>query len=344
MEKQPEWKNALSVDPTDQLLEQAKHLDRYYILREIMEKPEQDTEVSNLKNALINEILSKQLENGSWNGKAYDYQDGTTHQLMKLIELGLRAQDTPVKKGTDYLFQCQAENGSFIQGETKCVCGTGNDPVASTFPVINSNPIVTNAALLALARTGHGDDPRVAKGYEWLCSWQDEDGSWLSPRSRMCRERGEGYPHPYCGIHATCNSLLGLSATEKTRQSEAARRGAEFILSLYGYKRDISVKPPYADNSTPFDGAWFDPRCVAPSDSPPPDIVIEVASTNHVVSTLSMLGYGLDNEKVNAGVQRLLELQSSDGLWFQDHHFTLEILMAIKSLHQPLRFFSFHGH
>jgi len=168
----------------------------------------------------------------------------------------------------------------------------------------------------------------------------------------MCRERGEGYPHPFCGIHATCNALLGLSATEKTRNSQAVRRGVEFILSLYGSKYSRNIEPPYAVTSTPFDGAWFDPKCVAPADAKPSDIVVEVGSTQHVLSTLSMLGYGLENERVRAGVQRLLEVQSQDGLWLKDqplqflsfHQFTLHTLMTIKSFYQPLQFFSFHGH
>jgi len=351
MEKQQDWKKVLKADPTEKLLEQLEHLDRYYLLREIMEKPGGDTEVSNLRTALVGEILEKQMEDGSWNGQPYDYANGTTHQLMKLMELGLSPEDEPVKRGTDYLFRCQAEDGSFIQGELRCVCGKDIDPVARDFPVIKSNPIITNAALLALARTGHSDEPRVEKGYEWLCSWQDEDGSWSSPRARMCREHGEGYPYTYCGIHATCNALLGLSATEKTRNSQAVRRGVEFILNLYGYKRLIEVKPPYEDKSVPFDGAWFDPRCATPANQPPPpDVVIEAASTYHVLSTLSMLGYGLENEKIRAGVQRLMEWQSPDGLWLvdhpflDDHPFTLRILLAIKSLHQPLQVFSLHGH
>ena len=344
MEKQQDWKKALKADPTNLLLEQAENRDRNYILREIREKPAEDAEVGNLKNALVNEILSKQQADGSWNGKPYDYQNGTTHQLMKLIELGLSAQDTPVKKGTDYLFQCQAENGSFIQGELRCICGTDVDPLVKTFPVINTNPIITNAVLLALVRTGYGDDPRITKGYEWLCSWQDEDGSWLSPRAKMCREHGEGYPYPYCGLHATCNALLGLSATERTRQSQAAKRGAEYLLNLYGSKCDRSVNPPYTVTSTPFDGAWFDPRSVAPADAKPSDSLVEAACTQHVLSILSMLGYDLENEKVRAGFQRLMEFQSQDGLWLMDRQFTLHVLMTIKSFYQPLQYFSFHGH
>ena len=120
MDKQQDWKNVLKADPTDKLLEQLEPLDKYYILREIMEKPEEDTEVSSLRKDLVNEILSKQLADGSWNGKAYDYENGTTHQLMKLVELGLSAQDEPVRKGVEYLLQCQVENGSFVQGVPQC--------------------------------------------------------------------------------------------------------------------------------------------------------------------------------------------------------------------------------
>ena len=68
------------------------------------------------------------------------------------------------------------------------------------------------------------------------------------------------------------------------------------------------------------------------------------STIREATSTLSMLGYGLENDKVRAGVQRLLGLQSEDGLWLMNHQLTLGTLMTIKSFHQPLRFFSYHGH
>ena len=331
MEGQKGWKSTLKADPTGQLLKEVGKWDRYYILRELMEKPEDDAGVSNLRNELIEETLSKQMEDGSWNGKAYDYEEGTTHQLMKLVELGMSAQDAPIKKGMDYLFRCQAENGSFVQGHTTC-------------GVDESNLVQTNAVLLALARTGYGDDPRVARGYEWLCSWQQEDGSWLSPRSRRSREQGKGYPHPGCGIHATCNALLGLSATERTRQSQAAQCGAEFILSLYGGKCERSKEPPYAITSTPFNGAWYD-LLVVPGDAQDrSERTVHIVTTEHVLSTLSMMGYGLENEKVRAGIERLIGFQSQDGLWLDSYQLTLVTLMTVKSFYQPLCVFSYHGH
>ena len=62
MEKQQDWKKVLETDPTEWLLEQSEHLYKYYILREIMEKPEEDTEVRTLRNAMVDEILGKQMD------------------------------------------------------------------------------------------------------------------------------------------------------------------------------------------------------------------------------------------------------------------------------------------
>jgi len=80
------WKSVLKADPADWLLRQAEPLDKFYILREIVERPEDDPEVRRLRDSLLNEILGQQLENGSWKDKVYNYEEGTTHLLMKLIE------------------------------------------------------------------------------------------------------------------------------------------------------------------------------------------------------------------------------------------------------------------
>jgi len=322
------WKSVLKADPTDWLLRHAEPLDRFYILREIVEKPEDDPEVRRLRDSLVNEILGQQLENGSWNNKVYDYEEGTTHQLMKLMELGLTAQDEHVKKGVKYILGFQAENGPFVQDRPSCG--------------VEANLVSTNAAVLALVRTGHADDPGVGRAYAWLCSWQQEDGSWLSPRAKRSGEEGEGYPYPYCGLHATCNVLLGLSATEQGRESEAARQGADFLLSLYGHIFQNGER-------IPFDGAWLDPRCVPPEWGEMPDEVVEIETILEVLSTLSMLGYGLEYEKVKKGLNRLIELQAADGRWIYPrpeltYKETLTALMTIRSLYRPLSTFSFHGH
>lgn len=168
--KPSDWKDGLKADPIDWLLDNAENLHRYYVLCEILQRSEDDREVCELRKALIGDILGKQLENGSWKDKVYDYEEGTTHQLMKLVDLGLSPGDEHVKKGAEYILRFQTENGSFVQGKHRCG--------------VEANLVCTNASVLALARTGYADDPRVDKACDWLCGFQLEDGSWLSPRAR----------------------------------------------------------------------------------------------------------------------------------------------------------------
>ena len=138
--------------------------------------------------------------------------------------------------------------------------------------------------------------------------------------------------------------LLGLSATERIRQSQAAQRGAEFILSIYGGRCERSNEPPYAITSTPFDGAWYD-LLVVPFDAEDrSERTVDIVTTEHVLSTLSVMGYSLENEKIRAGIERLIGFQSQDGLWLQRHQLTLGTLMTIKSFYQPLCVFSDRGH
>jgi hypothetical protein len=333
-----DWQNTLQ-NMADLLLgrEPDKYYDlnRYYILREVLKKPENDPKVVSLRKNLIREILNNQSENGSWNNKVYNYEEGTTHQVMKLIDLGLNVEDEHILKAVNYILSFQAKSGAFVQHRPSCG--------------VEANLICTTACVLALARTGHADDPRILKAYQWLCGWQQEDGSWLSPDAKRRREKG-GYPYCYCGLHATCNVLLGLSASERMRASEAAIRGINYLLGLYGLKHKIDVRnpvtPPLYRYMTehapvPFEGAWHDPRVVPPDVGSilPQDMnrKIEVFTTQHVLGTLCVIGYGFENEKVKKGLERLLELMKREDISF-------DTIMVIKRLYEPSTVFHFRGH
>jgi hypothetical protein len=114
------------------------------------------------------------------------------------------------------------------------------------------------------------------------------------------------------------------------------------------------AKPPYFGSirekqTVPFEGAWSDPRCVPPEIGAVSDREIEILTTDHVLSTLSVLGYGLENERIKAGLERLIAFQEEDGRWSftnpdMSYGFTQGALMTIKSLHEPLCVYSLHGH
>ncbi|KYK38736.1 MAG: hypothetical protein HXS46_12200 [Theionarchaea archaeon] len=329
-----DWHKQLRVMTTP-LLEKVKdnqNLTYYYLLREILEKPDHESEVAQLRKQLVQEILEKQLENGSWKNKVYNYEQGTTHQVMKLLDLGVDITNDSIKKAVTYMFSFQSAAGYFTQGKKSCGA--------------EANLIETNAALMALSRAGYADDPRVMKGYEWLCRWQQEDGSFLSPGAARRRKEG-GYPYTYCGIHATCNTLLGLSTNEQMQKSNAAVRGADYLLGMYGKKYEIhgEVEPPLyrymGEKPVSFEGAWHDPRIVPPEEgyiaAEDVDRKVEVFTTQHVLGTLAVLGYGLENETVKNGLSRLLKLVKEEDI-------SLYTLMVIKRVHGPLTVFSFRGH
>jgi hypothetical protein len=306
-------------------------LKKYYVLTEIFGKSDDDPDVAALHNKLVETILGSQLENGSWNNKVYNYEEGTTHQVMTLLDLGITSDDESVTKAVDYIFYHQLKSGAFQQYNPSCG--------------VEANLIVTNAAVMALARAGYSNDPRVAKAYTWLVNWQQDDGSWLSPHAQK-RRHESGYPYCYCGIHATCNALLGLSVSKSMRESEAAVRGVEYLLRLYHSKYTIEggVEPPLykymGESPVPFEGAWHDPRVVPPEVGPISrdiDRKIEVLTTQHVLATLSTLGYGLEHQKIKEGHDRLLDLVHAEDV-------SIETLMAVKGLHGSFSAFSFHGH
>jgi hypothetical protein len=309
-------------------------LTRYYILKELGEPPEHDPEVVSLRDDLLCKIVDSQMENGSWNNKVYDYEKGTTHQVMTLIDLGMNGKDEPIQKAAAYLVQFQAASGAFVQVSPSCG--------------VEANLIHTTAVVLALARAGYARDLRIIKAGEWLCSWQQKDGRFISPDAQRRTTEG-GYPYPYCGLHATCNTLLGLSALDPMQKSHALMRGAHYLFSLYGYKYTIhtDINPPAyfhvpdEPERVPFEGAWYDPRVVPPEAGVIPqhdaDRRVEVLTTQHVLETLSVLGYGLENQTVKNGYDRLLNLIAKEDI-------SLSTIMVVKRLHQPFSAFSFHGH
>ncbi|MGD2250496.1 MAG: hypothetical protein PVF58_19030 [Candidatus Methanofastidiosia archaeon] len=326
------WRQTLQ-DMAQPLLESADDLTQYYILREIYYKDETDLTVQKLRTSLIEDIITTQCENGSWSNKVYNYQEGTTHQIMSLIDLGVPPKDEVITRAVDYMFTYQADNGPFTHNDNLC------EGKASLIP--------TTAAVMALGRAGLGDDLRVQKACNWLLSWQQKNGSWLSPGALQRRAAKNGYPYCYCGLHATCNTLLGLSAVNPMRKNPAVIQGIDYLCGLYGlkYEIDADVTPPCypfvtdETNKVLFEGAWFDPRVIPPEVTYVPrddaERKVEVMTTQHVLGTLSV--FDVQTEEVEKGLSRLLHLLKKEDV-------SVYTLMVIKRVHEKFSSFSFHGH
>jgi hypothetical protein len=329
---QKDWLQTIQ-DMAKPFLESADDLAQYYLLREIYYKDKTDPKVQKLRTSLIEDIINTQCENGSWSNKVYNYQEGTTHQVMSLIDLGVNPKDEAITRAVDYMFSFQADNGAFTHSDNLC------EGKASLIP--------TTAAVMALGCSGYGADLRVQKACHWLLSWQQENGSWLSPGALKRRAAKNGYPYCYCGLHATCNTLLGLSTVKKMRSTPAVTRGIDYLCGLYGYKYEINadINPPCypfvtdETNKVLFEGAWFDPRVIPPEVKYVPqhdaDRKVEVMTTQHVLGTLSV--FDVQTREVEKGLSRLLHLLKAEDV-------SVYTLMVIKRVHEKFSSFSFHGH
>lgn len=91
-----DWKEPLRADPTDWLLEPDNPSVRYFTLRDILERPEDDLEVIAARGAIMTsepviKILAAQYPAGYWvkPGRGYSPKyKATVWQLMFLADLG----------------------------------------------------------------------------------------------------------------------------------------------------------------------------------------------------------------------------------------------------------------
>ena len=105
------WKSFLKQDPTDWLVEKENPSIRYFTLTDIQERPENDGEVTQTKEAIMKKgivpkILAKQKEEGYWEDPRKFYTakyKGAVWQLIILAELGADGKDYRIRKACEFI-------------------------------------------------------------------------------------------------------------------------------------------------------------------------------------------------------------------------------------------------
>jgi hypothetical protein len=100
------WKSVLKADPTGWLLEKDNPSVRYFALSQILDKPQNSSEVQEAKKEIMTtgvvpKILATQNIGGYWEAPEKFYTakyKGTVWQLIILGEFGAEGQDEGVKK------------------------------------------------------------------------------------------------------------------------------------------------------------------------------------------------------------------------------------------------------
>lgn len=251
-----DWKNILKESPINWLLEKTEPSVRYFTLRDVLGKNEDDPELATAKHAIpesrvVKRILLKQHPDGYWEEPTNPYHPkykSTYWQIMTLALLRMDKNDEKVAKACEHIFQYQLSEGGFSSSthelslkEHEWLRRKGKIlPPPQKFAASNVHEhqysCLTGNMIAALAKIGYEDDSRVKKALEWLVKIQNSDGGWLCPYWRAHIRDKHG-----CFFGTIC-PLEAFSAIRKEKltaeMKQAARRGAEFLLMHRLFKAD----------------------------------------------------------------------------------------------------------
>jgi hypothetical protein len=293
------WLQRLNGDPLPWLLEPdpANPGVRYFALRELLGRPEDDPEVRQARAAIMTTgpvpaILDAQYPDGYWvkpgSGYSPKYR-GTVWQIIFLAELGADPSDARVRRGCEYLLNhAIAANAAFSAYQ---------QPVPSgAIHCLNGN------LLYALLRLGYADDPRVQAALDWQARAITGAGQVRYLKSGTT---GPGFAcsanlgQP-CGWGAT-KAMKALTAVPPDRRTPPVQRaietGAEFLLS----RDPAAADYPYTERVS---STWF-------KFGFPLSYWSDVLETTAV---LVELGYG-DDPRLDHAFQLILSKQDAQGRW-----------------------------
>ncbi len=290
---------------------------RYFALRELLDRPEDDAEVQAARAAIMSTgpvpaILDAQYPEGYWikpgGGYSPKYRS-TVWQIIFLAELGADPAHEQVRRGCEYLLSHSiAANGAFSAYQKPVPSGA--------IPCLNGN------LLYALQRLGYGEDARVQTALDWLAHAITGEDDFEYLKSGTCGPRfacsaNEGQPCAW-GANKAMKALLAVPPQRRTPLIQRALQvGAEFLLS----RDPAAADYPYTQRVS---STWF-------KFGFPLTYWSDVLETTAV---LVELGYGHDPRLQNA-LQLILDKQDAQGRWKLENALTGKMWADIESKGQP---------
>jgi len=208
---------------------------RRLVLRDLMGRPPEDPELRELEghvegDPLAAELVAAQNPDGSWSLPALGNAGGeiqrTATALARLGLLGLPAAHPAIRRGADYLFSQQREDGAWPLPEAR---REGEE--REGYSLI---PLQTAIPLRGLAAAGYAEDPRSERAYDWLCAQRLEDGAWPTGIASGVYGGVAGYrrlAHSRWGCRSnTTGALLCLALHPTRRHGPEARRALDLLL------------------------------------------------------------------------------------------------------------------
>ncbi|RJE48899.1 MULTISPECIES: nitrogen fixation protein NifH [unclassified Dehalobacter] len=240
-----DWKSKLKADPINWLLEDENPSVRYFTLKDILDKPEHDPEVQQVKHnimqsSIVPYILGKQQEAEYLKTYSKFYLDkykGLAWQLIVLAEMGAEANSQIIEQCEYILNNSQeAEDGGFAMN---MAAKKGGGRISEVLPCLTGNMV------WSLIHFGYLDDPRLQKAIYWITRFMRfndgvEDNPQSPPYDRL--EICWGKHTCFMGI---VKALRGLSAIPQEKRTskinDTINKSVEFLLIHHIYKRSHNL-------------------------------------------------------------------------------------------------------
>ena len=302
------WKSILKSDPTAWLLEKDNSSVRYFTLRDILEKPENDRELREAKQSIMETgvvpaILSKQNKEGYWEEPERFYNakyKGTVWQLMILAELGADGKNDHVRKACEFILENSQDKESYGFAHSASV-KKGGGRHSEVIPCLTGNMI------WSLIRLGYLYDKRVQEGIKWITTYQRFDDG--------IQESLKGWPYDRlkagCFGKHTCHmgavkALKALAEIPEQKRSadveKTIKKGVEYLLIHHIFKKSHDLnkvsKPGWLKFGFP---------------------LMYQTDALEILGILIQLGYR--DERMQEAIDVVLSKQNDQGRWILENTF-----------------------
>lgn len=292
------WREGIKGDPIGWLMKHGSLPVRFHVYQDLLGD---GIQASALQRSLPNcrdaeEIFARQLPSGGWfregnlyhrNGPEYGY--GAIQQLDRLADYGLTISDPRVQRAVEYFLSFRTKDGRFFWNHKEVSRERGEYGCWVAL-------FYEGCTVRALLQLGVPEDV-LDTNLRRILDLQLDDGSWAvrySTSGRPLIRKGVS-DHPLDRIWGTTLALYALQASSH-HNSKAVRQGASYLL-------DRLFEPIIGDKPS---AIWFYYSLRYPD---------FYASVLRSLESATRAGFGLDNERLAAGVRWLLERQSDDGVW-----------------------------
>jgi len=219
------------IEQIEWLLSSDEPWTRYRTLVDLLDRPEENTEVRASRTAMLAhpQVQEMIVEAAAWPGYALKRHNDARHPIYKfstLADFGVRADDPGMAAGIEAVLAHQSPEGAFQipMNIPESRGGTGED--TWTWMLCDAPTL-----LYALLAFGLGDDERVQRAVEHLVGLLDVNG-WrcraaASEEGKIFRGPGRKVdPCPIVNVYA----LKALSQIPELLDSPATRAGTEMLL------------------------------------------------------------------------------------------------------------------